>query len=81
MHRMPALLDSDECMSAWRQDTDPGEYTSVAASNPGPLKIISARLAKLQPTFFNPQRTGGNSSRASTAAAARGGYWGPFVFP
>jgi hypothetical protein len=63
------------------QDTDPGEYISVAASNPAPLKIISARLAKLQPTFFNPQRTGGNSSRASNAAAARGGFWGPFVFP
>ena len=65
-------------------ENDPGEYASVAAGNPGPLKAIKARLAALQPTFFNPVRNGGdNETRqlAAKTAVERGGFWGPFVFP
>ena len=43
-----------------------------------------ARLAALQPTFFNPVRNGGdNETRqlAAKTAVERGGFWGPFVFP
>ena len=62
-------------------DTDPWEYTPCADTNPGPFKALSARLAQLQPTFFNPVRTGGSLNRSNNAASERGGYWGPFVFP
>lgn len=65
-------------------ENDPGEYVNVAAQNPGPLKTIKARLAELQPTFFNPVRGGGDNETqnlAAKTAVERGGYWGPFVFP
>ena len=65
-------------------ETDPGEYENVAEANPGPLKAIKSRLAALQPTFFNPERGGGdNTTRqlAAKTAVERGGFWGPFVFP
>jgi hypothetical protein len=60
---------------------DPGEYTDVASQNPTELAVIKARLAALQPTIFDPKRTGGNTSRADKAALGRGGFWGPFIFP
>jgi arylsulfatase I/J len=63
-------------------DADPWEHAQVAAANPGPLAALKARLEALQPTFFDPDRTsGGSTARADNAAVARGGYWGPFVFP
>ena len=65
-------------------ENDPGEYVNVAAQNPGPLKTIKARLAELQPTFFNPVRNGGDNitrNLAAKTAVERGGFWGPFVFP
>jgi hypothetical protein len=58
-----------------------GEYNNVAAKQPQELATLKARLAELQPTLFEPVRTGGNTSRATEAAVARGGYWGPFIFP
>ena len=57
------------------------EYTDVASENPKELVTIKARLAALQPSIFAPVRTGGNTSRADKAALARGGFWGPFIFP
>ena len=56
-----------------------GEYSNVAAKQPQELATLKARLAELQPTLFGPVRTGGNTSRATEAAVARGGYWGPFI--
>ena len=61
-------------------DEDPTEHVDVAAENPAVLAVIAARLAQLQPTVFSPDR-GASSPLAGKTAAARGGYWGPFVFP
>ena len=58
-----------------------GEYVNVASKHPQELATLKGRLAELQPTLFQPVRTGGNTSRATEAAVARGGYWGPFIFP
>ena len=62
-------------------EQDPGEHTNVAAANPAVLLALATRLNELHPTVFNPQRGGGAKDQAATAARARGGYWGPFVFP
>ena len=62
-------------------DTDPWERFPCAADNPGAFKALNARLAQLQPTFFNPVRTGGSGNSSNDAARSRGGYWGPFIFP
>ena len=58
-----------------------GEYVNDASKRPQELATLKGRLAELQPTLFQPVRTGGNTSRATEAAVARGGYWGPFIFP
>ena len=60
---------------------DPGEHTNVAAANPAILMKLVTRLNELYPTVFNPQRGGGDKDKAANTARARGGYWGPFVFP
>ena len=57
------------------------EHQNVAAENPGPLSALKARLLALQPTFFDPVRSGGDADKASAAAVARGNFWGPFVYP
>ena len=67
-------------------ENDPGEYTSVAKQNPGPFATIKARMAVVQKTFFNPTRgddngMGAGNQTAAKFAVARGGYWGPFIFP
>jgi hypothetical protein len=53
----------------------------VAAANPAILMKLVTRLNELYPTVFNPQRAGGDKDKAANTARARGGYWGPFVFP
>ena len=62
-------------------DADPGERTNLRESRPAVFGAMSARLGALQPTFFNPNRTGGSQDKVMDAAVARGGYWGPFLFP
>ena len=62
-------------------DTDPSEHTNLRESRPAVFKVMSARLESLQSTFFNPNRTGGSQDKVIDAAVARGGYWGPFLFP
>ena len=62
-------------------EQDPTEHVNVAAANPDVLAHIAHRLGELQPTVFNPQRSGGDAQKAASAATARGGFWGPFIFP
>lgn len=62
-------------------DTDPGEHFNVLEANPQQFEALRERLEALQPTFFSPNRTGGPGGPPMDAARARGGYWGPFVFP
>lgn len=62
-------------------DADPGEHTNLRDARPAVLQAMSARLEALQPSFFNPDRAGGSQDKVMDAAIARGGYWGPFVFP
>ena len=75
------MLYADWCL---RSDGMPHSrrfrHVDVAAENPVVLAAIAARLAALQPGVFSPDR-GASSPLASKTAAARGGYWGPFVFP
>ena len=60
-------------------ENDVSEHVDLASSHPEKLSEMQARLAELQPTLLEPVRTGGNTSRATEAAVARGGYWGPFI--
>ena len=62
-------------------DADPHENENVAAAHPDILATMHARLHELQATVFSPHRGGGDPKLAVAAAAARGNYWGPFVFP
>jgi hypothetical protein len=64
-------------------EKDPTEHRNVAAdpANEQVLVAVGARLRELQPTVFSPVRTGGDPAKAARAAEARGGYWGPFIFP
>ena len=62
-------------------DADPGEHTNLREVRPAVLQAMSARLEALQPSFFNPDRAGGSQDKVMAAAIARGGYWGPFLFP
>lgn len=63
-------------------DADPGEYANLRESNYSQFTAMAARLDALQPTFFNPKRTGDpESTKAFDAATAHGGFWCPFVFP
>jgi len=59
---------------------DPSEYVDHASTNPTKLRELQTRLAELQPTFFNPQRSGGNRMLAAKfAREVYKGYWGPFI--
>lgn len=82
----PACKSVQHCLHGclYNLDTDPNEYQEVSSLHPDVIKVLAARLAQLQPTIFSPIRKGRDPEQQSLAARtakARGGYWGPFIFP
>jgi hypothetical protein len=60
--------------------SDPFENNDLAATMPAKVAELRGRLEAHEATAFNPHR--GNVDPAACAhAIARGGFWGPFVFP
>lgn len=59
---------------------DPTEHNDLAESNPDIVTELLAELTAQNATVYQPNR-GPADDLACTAALARGGVWGPFVFP
>lgn len=59
--------------------TDPTEHLNVAAQNPDVVQSISARIAELQQTVFNPQRGAPGHQACDIAHQQWKGFVGPFL--
>ena len=58
---------------------DPLEHENLASKMPSELKQMQQKLAKVQATYFNPDRGSPYPGACETAIEKYGGFWGPFV--
>ena len=59
-------------------NSDPGEHNDIAAAHPDVVGAMLARMEEIEATAYVPNR-GTDTGEACKAAAARGGYFGPFL--
>ena len=58
---------------------DPEERDNLAEKEAETLKMMQAKLAKYQATYFNPDRGRAYPGACKTAVDTYGGFWGPFL--
>lgn len=80
----PGCMREELCASTggclYNIKEDPGEHLNLASGNPAKLHELQQRLAALQPTVFEPQRSGGDIKLPiHYARDVYKGYWGPFI--
>jgi arylsulfatase I/J len=80
----PACYSSQDCRAnggcLYNIREDPGEHVDLASSYPIKLEQLKKRLTEMQPTLFDPNRTGGSQMLSQYYAQnVYGGYWGPFL--